>query len=111
MKAKEIYLVDLNPTIGSGIQKARPCVIVSSNEIRVLPLKIVVPLIGFKESHDKLWMVKIYPNEHNGLSKESTADTIHIRSVSHSRFIKKIGIMDDFNFKLLQDAIKISLDI
>ena len=40
-------------------------------------------------------MVKIEPSHKNGLSKISSADCFQIRSISHKRFIKKLGIVSD----------------
>lgn len=111
MNTKDIYLVDLNPTKRAEIHKARPCIIVSNDDIAVLPLKIVVPLIGYKENHNKSWLVKIEPNIENGLSKLSTADPVHIRSVSHDRIVKKIGSIDEITYAQLQNAIKIVLNL
>jgi len=112
MRIKEIYLIDLNPTKGAEIHKARPCIIVSNDDIGVLPLKVVVPLIGHKQSHhDKSWLVPIAPTAHNGLSKISTADALNIRSVSDARIIKKIGTIDDTTYEALVDAMKVVLNI
>ena len=45
IKQFEIYWAELDPTRGSEIQKTRPCVIVSPNELNnVLRTVIVVPL-------------------------------------------------------------------
>jgi mRNA interferase MazF len=111
LNTKDIYLVDLNPTKGAEINKARPCIIISNNDIGVLPLKIVVPLIGYKDHHNKSWMVKIEPEIHTGLSKISTADALQIRSVAHSRIIRKIGYIDDGTYIQLKKAIQIVLDL
>ena len=111
MNTKDIYLVDLNPTKGAEINKARPCIIVSNNDVGVLPLKIVVPLIGYKEHHNKSWMIKIKPEYYTGLSKISTADTMQIRSVAHNRMIKKIGYIDNQTYIQLKEAIKIVLNL
>ncbi|MEA2029853.1 MAG: type II toxin-antitoxin system PemK/MazF family toxin [Campylobacterota bacterium] len=71
MRIKEIVLVDLNPTRGAQIQKARPCIIVSNDDIGVLPLKVIVPLIGHKESHNnKSWLVPIAPTPQLKMSFE-----------------------------------------
>ncbi len=40
----DIYLVNLNPTQGSEIQKTRPCIVVSPNEMNRLNAVIIVPL-------------------------------------------------------------------
>ncbi|MBC8236660.1 MAG: type II toxin-antitoxin system PemK/MazF family toxin [Helicobacteraceae bacterium] len=111
MNTKDIYLVDLNPTKGAEINKARPCIVVSNDDVGVLPLKIVVPLIAYKEHHNKSWLVKIEPTKNTGLSKDSTADPMHIRSVSHDRILKKIGSIDDSTYVKLKEAIKVVLDL
>ncbi|MDQ7085584.1 MAG: type II toxin-antitoxin system PemK/MazF family toxin [Sulfurovum sp.] len=83
MRTKEIYLVDLNPTKGAETQKARPCIIVSNDDVGILPLKVIIPLIGYKPLHDnKSWLTPIEPTGKNGLAKKSTADALNIRSVT-----------------------------
>ena len=112
MKSKDIYLVNLNPTKGAETKKARPCIIVSNNDIGILPLKVIIPLIGHKESHNgKSWLVPIVPTLENGLGKKSTADALNIRSVSDVRIIKKIGSINSETYKQLLLAIKVVLNI
>ena len=92
MKQSEVWLVNLDPTIGSEIQKKRPAVIVNDDALGKLPLKIVVPLTDWKEPYTQApWTVKISPDAQNGLSKDSAADCFQIRSVSEERLIK-IGV-------------------
>nr|WP_310487775.1 type II toxin-antitoxin system PemK/MazF family toxin [Chamaesiphon sp. VAR_69_metabat_338] len=38
----EIWLVNLDPTVGAEIQKTRPAIVISSDYIGKLPLKLVV---------------------------------------------------------------------
>ncbi|HIP41031.1 MAG TPA: type II toxin-antitoxin system PemK/MazF family toxin [Campylobacterales bacterium] len=112
MNTKDIYLVNLNPTKGAETKKARPCIIVSNDDIGVLPLKVIVPLIGHKESHNgKSWLVPIVPSSENGLSKISTADALNIRSVSDVRIIKKIGVINDKTYEELVVAMRVVLNI
>ncbi len=112
MHTKDIYLVDLNPTKGAETKKARPCIIVSNDDIGILPLKVIVPLIGHKDLHNnKSWLVPIKPTPKNGLAKTSTADGLNIRSVSDTRIIKKIGVLDDEVYVKLVDAMKIVLNM
>ena len=111
MNTKDIYLVELDPTRGSEIKKTRPCVIVSNNDIKVLPLKIVLPLIGYDKKHNKMWMVKIEPDTNNNLSKDSTIDPMHIRSVSHKRMIKKIGELSQEDFEKIKEVLSLVLDL
>ena len=43
-KRGEIWLVNLNPTVGAEIHKTRPAIVISSDYIGKLPLKLVVPI-------------------------------------------------------------------
>jgi PemK-like, MazF-like toxin of type II toxin-antitoxin system len=49
MRRSEIWLVRLDPTVGTEISKTRPAVIVNDNAIGVLPLKVIVPITDWKE--------------------------------------------------------------
>lgn len=90
----EIWEVDLNPTQGAEIRKQRPCVVISSDQVGVLPLKVVVPVTewdaGFAQA---VWHVKLSPRPENGLTKESSADAFQVRSVATSRFASKLGVV------------------
>ncbi len=91
----EVWQVDFNPTKGSEIKKIRPAVVVSSDAIGMLPIKLIAPITTWNESFaSKLWLVKIEPSETNGLTKESVVDTLQIRCADvQARFIKKIGML------------------
>jgi len=91
----EVWQVDFNPTKGSEIKKIRPAVVISSDAIGTLPLKLVAPITTWNDSFAaKLWLVSIDPNETNGLTQRSVVDTLQIRGVDfQSRFIKKIGVL------------------
>lgn len=95
MNRGEVWLINLDPTVGAEIKKTRPVVVVSSDAIGILPLRVVVPLTDWKDHYSQAaWMVKINPNANNGLSKDSAADTFQIRSVSTNRFIRKMGVIE-----------------
>ena len=92
MNRGEIWLVDLEPTIGAEMNKIRPVLIISDNRLGKLPLKVIVPITGWKEHYSIApWMIKIEPNQENGLSKISSMDCFQIRSVSQQRLVEKIG--------------------
>jgi mRNA interferase MazF len=96
MKQTEIWLIDLDPTVGSEIKKKRPAIIVNDDSLGKLPLKIIVPVTDWKVQYQIApWMVKIEPNNQNGLSKTSAADCFQVRSLSEERLIKKLGNVDD----------------
>jgi mRNA interferase MazF len=96
MKQGEIWLINLDPTVGAEIRKTRPAIIVNDNSLGKLPLKIIVPITDWKEKYEIApWMVKIEPNSKNGIIKVSSADCFQVRSVSQGRIIRKLGNISD----------------
>jgi len=88
----EIWDINLDPTRGHEIQKTRPAIVISSDAIGKLRLKIIVPVTEWKAAFvDNPWHVSIKPTPVNGLSKDSAADALQVRSVSFERFITKRG--------------------
>jgi mRNA interferase MazF len=88
----DIWTVDFDPSKGAEIQKQRPAVVISSNRIGRLPLKLVAPITGWKPVFaTNIWHVQLVPTAQNGLTKESAADALQIRSVSLDRFIRRLG--------------------
>lgn len=73
----DIWLVNLDPTIGAEIKKTRPAVIISSDSVGKLPIKLIVPISDWKDYFaGNLWHVRIAPDARNGLSKISVVDTL-----------------------------------
>ena len=93
-KRGEIWLVDLEPTLGSELQKIRPVVVLSSNTIRFLPVRVAVPLTGWQEQFQSSpWKVRVIPNADNKLTKASAADALQLRCLSLERFSKCLGML------------------
>ena len=44
----EIWLVNLEPTVGAEIRKTRPVVVISSDAIGKLPIKLIAPITDWK---------------------------------------------------------------
>jgi mRNA interferase MazF len=92
----EVWLINLDPTVGVEIRKTRPAVIVSDDSIGVLPLKVIVPLTEWKERYAVApWLVRIAPTAGNGLVKLSAADAFQVRSVAQQRFVRRLGSLTD----------------
>ena len=92
MKQGEIWLINLDPTIGAEMNKTRPAVIVNDDQLGKLPLNIVAPITDWKERYDLApWMIAVNPSNQNGLVKKSSIDCFQIRSISKNRLIKRIG--------------------
>lgn len=84
----EVYIVNLDPTVGSEIRKSRPCVVVSPNEINHhLRTVIVAPLTT---------RGRAYPSrvECRFQRKDGQVVLDQIRTVDQSRLVKKLGTLD-----------------
>ncbi|WP_372948748.1 type II toxin-antitoxin system PemK/MazF family toxin [Mariniphaga sp.] len=96
MKQGEIWLINLDPTVGAEIKKTRPAVVVNDNTLGKLPLKVIVPVTDWKQKFENApWMIRIEPAQINGLRKLSSADCFQVRSVSENRFVKKLGTVSN----------------
>lgn len=84
----EVYLVNLNPTIGSEIQKTRPCVIISPDEMnRHIATVIVAPMTSKKSAYPSRISCKF-----EGKNGQVVLD--QIRTVDKTRLVKKLGKLD-----------------
>ena len=91
----EIWMVNFEPSIGSEIQNLRPAIVVNDDRIGRFGIKIVVPITQWKKQYnDYPWIIKIIPDEINGLSKDSSIECFQIKSFAVDRFDKKIGEID-----------------
>ena len=94
-KRGEVWEINLDPTVGSEMQKKRPVVVISSDNAGKLPIKLIAPITGWDVRYSgNLWHVKIAPSTNNGLSKASAVDVLQSRGVDTARFIRKIGRVD-----------------
>ena len=88
----EVWLVNLDPTLGTEIRKTRPAIVVSSDGMGRLPVKLVAPITEWKEAFGQsAWLIRIEPERRNGLHKISAADVLQLRGVDLRRFSSRIG--------------------
>ena len=107
MRKGEIWLINLDPTLGAEIHKTRPAVIVNEDAIGVLPLRVIVPLTNWQDRYAvAAWMTRVDPSAANGLSKPSAADAFQIRSVAQERFVCRTGCVSQQNLADILQAIR-----
>jgi len=112
MKRGEVWLVNLDPTIGAEIKKSRPCVVVNKDALARLPLKIIVPLTSWDPQFSSApWHVRVKPSKKNGLDLESSADTFQVRSVSEKRLAHRLGELEPELVEKINAALSLSLDL
>ena len=108
----EVWLVNLDPTIGDEIRKARPAVIVSRDTIGILALRVVVPLTGWQSQFQKAdWLIRIDPNATNGLDKPSAADTFQVRAISTRRFLRQLGQLTPAELNRIADGLRTVMEL
>jgi len=108
MRQREIWTVNLDPTIGAEIKKTRPCVIVNDDTVGILPLKIVAPITDYKEKFkDVPWMVTLTPGHENGLDKKSVVDLFQVRCVAEERLVERVGIIGADHLLSVKTALKV----
>ena len=89
VKRFEVYLVNLDPTIGKEIKKTRPCVIISPDEMnKYINTVIIAPLTSVKRG---------YPSRVECKFKGKSGEIIleQLRSVDKSRLVKKLGFLNE----------------
>jgi mRNA interferase MazF len=85
IKRFEVYLVNLEPTIGAEIQKTRPCVVVSPDEMnRYIATVIIAPMT----TQGKPYPTHI-PCHFEGKSGLLVLD--QLRTVDKIRLVKRLG--------------------
>ncbi|DAB34085.1 MAG TPA: growth inhibitor PemK, partial [Sulfurospirillum sp. UBA12182] len=95
----EVVLINLDPTIGSEIQKTRPCMIISPKEMNYSNI-IVAPMTS---------KYKDYPTRVK-LKKDSFVVLDQIRTVSTKRVLKKLDVkITSRQIKEIKNTIKIML--
>jgi mRNA interferase MazF len=88
VKRFDVYLVNLDPTVGSEIKKTRPCLIISPDEMnRWIRTVIVAPMTTKGQSYPTR-----VPCEFQG--KEGQVVLDQIRTVDKSRLVQKLGRID-----------------
>jgi mRNA interferase MazF len=85
VKRFDVFLVSLDPTIGTEIKKTRPCVIVSPDELnRQIQTVIVAPMT----TKGRAYPFRV-PLAFAGKSGQVVLD--QIRTVDKARLVKKLG--------------------
>ncbi len=88
LKRFEVYLVNLDPTVGSEIRKTRPCLVVSPDEMnRHLRTVIVAPLT----TKGRAYPTRV-PCRFQGKAGLVVLD--QVRTVDRVRLVKKLGRLD-----------------
>ena len=96
----EVFLIELDPTKGHELQKTRPCLVVSPNEMnKTIGTVIIAPMTT--KSHD-------YPTR-VGLEFQGKRGWIvldQIRTVDKSRLIRKLGAIKSKKIQKVKEILR-----
>jgi mRNA interferase MazF len=85
VKRFDVFLVNLDPTIGSEIQKTRPCVVISPDEMnRHIATAIIAPMTTKGKAYPTRVICQFQ-------GKEGQIVLDQIRTVDKTRLLKKLG--------------------
>ena len=105
----EIYLADLNPTVGSEISKTRPVLIVS-NDINN-QYAATVTILPITSTTDKIYPFEVFlPTGEGNLKNDSKAKANQIRTIDKLRLKKLFGKISEEKSKEIKKAILIHLE-
>jgi len=88
VKRFEVYLINLDPSVGHEIKKMRPCLIVSPDEMNKHIKTVIIAPMTTKG--------RKYPTRINCRFKGKSGQIVldQIRTVDKIRFTKKLGIIN-----------------
>ena len=103
----DIWLVQLSHTktdyIEHEMMDKRPCIVLKVNKF--VNISTIIPLTSNLQVGKFHHTCTINPSQKNGLTKKSIAMLYQIRSLSHKRFIKKWGKIDDDDLKRIKNIL------
>lgn len=99
VKRFEIWLVNLDPTVGREIRKTRPCLIISPDVTnKYLDTVTAAPMTS---------TIKTYPTRITCVFQKRQGQIVldQIRTVDKIRLAKKLGIIDEKTAKVVCDLL------
>ena len=88
VKRFDVFLVNLDPTIGSEIRKTRPCLVISPDEINHnIRTVIIAPLTSVQRNYPTR-VPCVFKRKHGQIVLDQ------IRTIDKTRLIKKLGTID-----------------
>jgi mRNA interferase MazF len=88
----EIWELSLPKSKRSRAAQTRRVVLLSSDSLGILPLRVVIPLVPWNDTYASVpWMVRIPPTLHSGLDSVMAADALQVRSVLSQHLMRRVG--------------------
>lgn len=105
----EIWWVQLDPARGSEARKTRPCLILQNDTgNQYSDITMIVP---FLEPKPYPFVVIVEPSSQNGLDRSRGLNLSQMRVAHYSRFVSKLGILEESYLPQIEKAIAIELNL
>jgi mRNA interferase MazF len=108
MRRGDVWLVDLDPTMGHEQNGGRPALIISADELNLSPVGLVAVLPMTSKARKLPSRVRIAPPA-GGLAMESWVICEQIRTVSKQRLVTRLGRVTPATLGAVVDIVKILL--
>lgn len=112
IKQFEIWIADLNPTIGTEPGKTRPVLVIQTNLLNKVshPSTIVCPITSNVQSESDILRVHLRKGQAN-LNEHCDIMIDQIRAIDNKRLMKKVGDLPAELINQTKENLKIVLDI
>ena len=102
----DVYWVDLDPIVGSEINKCRPAVVVSLNILNERRNTVIVVPLSSKGTHRPPLVVAV-----SSAGEQGTARIDQIRTVDKSRLRERIDTLASADRKAIEDSLRVVLGL
>ncbi len=107
-----VWFVAMDPVVGSGLRKTRPCVVVQTDAAnRSSLLTIVCPLVSARAREGNLLNVRVAIGD-GGVVKESLVQCNQVRVVDQARLRgESLGRLSDAVMAQVGEGLRVILDL
>jgi mRNA interferase MazF len=113
MRRGDIYLVDLDPVLGSEANKRRPAVIVSNDGANLTAQGLgrgVVTIVPLTSNVAQVYPFQVLlPAAETGLTRDSKAQAEQVRSVAVGRVGARLGAITGVSMLQLDEGLRLHL--
>lgn len=115
MRRGDVYLVDLEPTLGSEVNKVRPAVLVSNdaaNRTAERNGRGVVTVVPLTSNTTRVYPFQVVIDAGDGgLAADSKAQAEQVRSVDYTRLRRRLGTLKLATLRQMDDALRTHLSL
>lgn len=103
-----VYLVNLDPNIGTKPGKTRPALVVQSDVVNEVghPSTVILPISSKTKNKNQFPLRVFLPKGEAGLDKDSVVLVDQILAWDNRRFVRQVGFLSDHKMAEVKDAFR-----